>query len=99
MDTNRELKAFEWMSSQPCNSLHVSRNDHACNYVTAKVWIEEYHPEEFAETDTDEIQRMKNANTIWSVQIYPITPIGSYTVYGATLLGAIEQAMQLPLKV
>jgi len=39
------------------------------------------------------IQDMKDANTIWSVQIYPDTPIGSYTWYGASLDVAIDAAI------
>ena len=87
------MNNYEWLASQKPNSLHLARNgDHACNYRTAKEWIEEDAPEWFEHTPVELIEAMKETNTIWSLQIYPDTPIGSYCWYGPTLHSVIEQA-------
>lgn len=85
---------YAWLTQTPCNSLHVTRDgDHACNYVTATEWIEEYCPEDFRDVDPAEVERMKATNTIWRVQIYPNTPVGFNAFHGATLDAAIDAAL------
>lgn len=81
---------YRWLRDAKPNALHLSRNgDHACNYMTASAWIDESE-EWFAETPPEEIQRMRDTDTIWELQIYPDTPIGSYTYYASTLDAAID---------
>lgn len=93
-DDAKDAARYRWLRDHKCNSLHLTRDgDHACNYVTATQWIEEYRPEDFAEDDPSEVQRMKDTNTIWSLQIYPDTPIGSYLWHGSTLDSAVDSAM------
>jgi hypothetical protein len=80
------------MAALKVNSLHLTHNDHACNYVTAKAWIEQYSPDHFKGTPAPLVEGMKNANSIWQLHIYPDTPIGSYSWYGPTLDSVFEQA-------
>lgn len=86
-----DAELWQWLIGLECNSLHLSRDDHACNYVTAAQWIDE-NPEEFQSDSAGEIQAMKDANTIWSLQIYPNTPIGFNWWHSATAEGAILRA-------
>jgi hypothetical protein len=86
---------YEWLASLKANSWSLSYNDdHAANYTTAKEWIEDRVPEWFEHTDPEELQRMKDTNTIWSLQVYPDTPIGSYTWYGATMDYVVGKARE-----
>ncbi len=98
---------YEWLSAFKCNHYHLTRDDdHATNYVTAKVWIEEFCPEEFEDVAAEELQAMKDTNTIWCLHIYPDTPIGFYRFYGASLdyivnaarehFGAIDRTKATP---
>jgi hypothetical protein len=85
---------WQWLANLKCNSFTLCRDDdHACNYVTAKQWIEERSSESFDQVPPDELQRMKDTNTIWSLQIYPHTPIGFNVWYGATAEYVIDAAM------
>jgi hypothetical protein len=84
---------YEWLSRLKANSWSIEVNEHACNYVTAKQWIEEYCPENFSDTPPELVEGMKNANTIVRLQIYPNTPVGFNWWCGPTLDSAIEQAM------
>lgn len=84
---------WKWLATLKCNSLTLSRDDHACNYVTAKQWIEEYQPEMFTDVEPAEVQRMKDANTIWCLQIYQHTPVGFNLWFGATAEAAVDAAM------
>ena len=93
----REMPSFTelcaWLAHLKCNSAHLGRDsEQACNYMTAAQWIDENFLEQFNDCDPEDIAAMKEANTIWSLQIYPDTPIGSYTFYGATMQRVLEQA-------
>lgn len=87
-------RRYQWICTLKCSSLSISRDeDHASNYTTASDWIDNVMPELFDGVDPDELQRMRDTNTIWSVQVYPDTPVGSYVAHGATLDAAIDAAM------
>lgn len=87
-----DAQLFRWLREIPCVSLHLSRNDpHACNYMTARQWIEE-QAERFDDVPAAELQAMKDTNTIWSLQIYPNTPVGFNVWHGATLGATIRAA-------
>jgi hypothetical protein len=89
-ELEKDAALAQWIKSVPCNSLHITRDgDHACNYMTAKQWIEEAAPDDFSDCPPEVVQAMKDANTIWRVQIYPDTPIGFYAAHGSTLDEAV----------
>lgn len=92
----RDGVRYRWLRDLQCNSLHLTRNaDHACNYMTAKEWIESYaNVDEFADDDAEEIQRMKDTNTIWALQVYSNTPVNFWILHSATLDAAIDAAMK-----
>jgi len=86
---------YEWLASFKCNHFHLTRDDeHAVNYVSAKEWIEEFQPKDFNDVPVDELQTMKDTNTIWCLQVYPNTPVGFYVFYGATLDSVIGKARE-----
>lgn len=87
------MNNYAWLASQnPC-SLSIEMNEHACNYVTAKEWIEEHTgQDEWSQIAPDLLQSMKDTNTIWRLQIYPNTPVGFNVWFGPTLDSVIEQA-------
>ena len=70
--------------------LIIQHQPHAANYQT----VEEY----FADTpwapeisDADKAECIRTGE-IWTIQWYPVTPVGSYTVAASTLERAIELA-------
>lgn len=84
---------FKWLAAVKCSSFTLSRNDdHACNYMTAKQWIDMYQ-DEFKDVGPDELQAMRDGDTIWRLQIYPDTPVGFYVWFGATAQSVIDRAM------
>jgi hypothetical protein len=86
---------FTWLADLRCNSFSLSRDDdHACNYVTAKQWIEDFgEAREWEDIDADELDAMKNQNTIWKLQIYPATPVGFCIWYGVSMESVVAKAM------
>lgn len=88
------MDRFAWLASLKANQVYLTRDDHAANYVTAKEWIEEYVPEQFKDDPPEAIKAMKDANTIWSLQIYPHTPVGFHWWHRATLEEVIDAAME-----
>ena len=88
------IEAWKWLITLKCNSLSLSRDDnHACNYMTAAQWIDA-HAEDYADTDPQEVERMKATNTIWQLQIYPNTPVGFNVWYGATADCVVRAAFE-----
>lgn len=83
---------YEWLATLKANQIHLTYNDHASNYVTAKEWIEEFCPDDFAHDPAEAIQAMKDTNTIWTLQIYQHTPVGFSWWHRATLDEVIHAA-------
>jgi len=95
-----DAERWRWLRELRCNSLSLTRNDdHACNYMTAKQWIEETgRAEDWEDVPAEELQRMKDTNTIWRLQVYPDTPIGFNVWHGATPEAAVDAARTQPEK-
>ena len=92
----KDAERYRWLRDDKSNHLHLTRNaEHAVNYMTAAQWIEESE-DWFADNSEEELQAMKDANTIWCLHVYPDTPIGSYVWNAATLDAAIDAAMEKP---
>lgn len=88
-----DAERWRGLAALRCVSLSLSRNDeHACNYVRAAEWIEQ-NPKDFAEVAPGELERMRATDTIWSLQIYPDTPVGFYMFYGATAEAVVDEAL------
>lgn len=84
---------YEWLCSlNPC-SFSIERNEHACSYVTARQWIEDFG-DDWSDVSEIEIEAMKATNTIYRLQIYTDTPVGFNVWYGATLDSVINQARE-----
>lgn len=89
-----DAKRWRWLATLKCNSFSLGRDEnHACNYMTAAQWIEEHNGEWYYDVEPVELQRMKDTNTIWALQIYPNTPVGFNIWYGATAEACIDAAM------
>jgi hypothetical protein len=90
-----DAERYRWLRDIKCCSMSLTLNDdHSPNYVDAAEWIEEHAPEDFVHTPPEEVQRMKDTNTIWGLQIYPHTPIGFNKWNAASLDAAIDAARQ-----
>ena len=87
-----DAERYAFIRDNVNNSLHLDRNDHAASYMTAEETINSA-PEWFEETPLDEIERMKATDTIWSLQIYPDTPVGFYRWSGSTLDNVVDAAL------
>lgn len=66
------------------SELHLTFNDHASNYQTVAQAVEEdnWHGDWINDEERD---RAIATNRAWSLQWYPDTPIGSYSVSASTL--------------
>lgn len=89
--TYRDGERFRWLANLRPHELIVTRNgENACNYRTAREWIEE-HPEDFEDVLSDELERMKDTDSIWCVCVYPTGSVSSYSSHAATLTAAIDE--------
>ncbi len=89
-----DSERFRWLVNLKANQVYLDRDgDHACNYMTASQWIDQ-NPDEFKGCSQSTIEAMKDTNTIWSLQIYPDTPVGFYMWYGPTAECVIDAARE-----
>lgn len=80
--------------------LYITHNDHLCVYKTAKDEIEDLeslsNPTNRLDWATEESRaRCIATNELWEIQWYPDTPIGSYSIFGATLEETLAAANEL----
>lgn len=85
---------FQWLATFKPNQIYLTRNEHACNYCSVQEWIENYSHDLFKDETPEVIQAMIAADTIWTLQIYPHTPIGFHRWSRATLEEVIDAAME-----
>ena len=72
---------------KPLN-LYIEYNDHKSSYETVEEYILERDIKDEEIIDKEEC--IKN-DTIYSLRIYPKTPIGFYIIYASSLEKAIEE--------
>ena len=90
--TARDAARYRWLRDLNPNQLHLSRNDHASNYCTAAQEIADA-PENYSNEPPEAVQAMKDADTIWTLQVYPDTPVGFVWLHRATLDALLDAAM------
>jgi len=84
------------------SSLSIGFNeDHACNYVTAQGWHDEYGFYGGGRSDDpvrwvseEERQKALATNSVWSIQWYPETPVGFCLVAASTFEAAARFALE-----
>ena len=87
-----DAERYAYIRDMKCNSMALTLNDeHAPNYITAAEEIDS-NPSWFCRDSEEELARMKEANTIWTLQIYPDNPITSFVQHAATLDTLIDTA-------
>lgn len=70
-------------------SMTISHNEHRSYYQTVEQYLNEEDNSMALITAADRAA-MIEADSIWKLQWYPRTPVGSYCVYAATLERAVE---------
>jgi hypothetical protein len=82
-------------------SLSIGFNeDHACNYVIAAGWRDEYgfygggRDDDHIQWPSDEERdKAVRENSVWTIQWYPDTPVGFYCVGASTFEAAAKYAL------
>lgn len=91
-----DVERYRWLRDLKCCTFSLRLNDdHAVNYTTAQDWIDNCAPDWFEHDPPDEVQRMRDTNTIWTLQVYPNTPVGFNVWNAATLDAAIDAAREV----
>lgn len=83
---NDLIKALPLLLKGEHSSLTLSFNEaHATNYMTVTDFIEagQYDPESWV--NPEEMQKSIDTNSVWTLQWYPDTPIGFYTLRASSL--------------
>ena len=75
-------------------SIVITFNDHATNYETLEEWEANFQIDDRREDWVSEDERTAaiKANSLWSVQVYPNSPVSFFVVYASTLEAALKGA-------
>ena len=76
--------------------LHLTHNEHHGVYKTAADWIAEHEADGncfFEWVSDEERKRAIEADSIWTLQWYPYTPVG-FLALGASSLAALLRAIE-----
>ena len=85
------MTGLERIVSHCKGSVTVEVNGHTTSYYTVAQHFEDVAQYvEFDDDDKAAIARCIAADTVWEIQAYPHTPIGSHVCYGATLKEAVD---------
>ncbi len=83
---------YRWLRDSRACSLEVSFNDHHNMYMSVADTLENLQ-EYYDDISAAEREKMVATDTIWTVHIYPNTPVGFNVYHAATLDAAIDAAM------
>lgn len=77
------------------SSLSISFNEHSSNYIDAAEAASHtmFYVDDYWASD-EEKRRAIEANSIWAVQWYPVTPVGFCRVLASSLDAAIKAALE-----
>ena len=76
---------------KPLN-LYIEYNDHKSSYETVEEYIEERDIKDEEIIDKEECIKK---DTLYSLQVYPKTPIGFYKIYASSIEKAVEDLEEL----
>ena len=91
--TDKDAERYRWLRDLKPNSYTLSYNDgHKPNYMTAEEWLDtcKYM---YQHVSKETREKMIANDSIWTLQVYPNTPIGFNWYHGATMDEAIDAAM------
>lgn len=94
---------LNYLQKRNFNHWRIEFNDHCSCYQTAKQvldddnkekpecrWYYDYDPLNLSE----KFQKMIATNTIWKIQIYPLTPIGFVNFHSYDLFSCVKEAYE-----
>jgi hypothetical protein len=82
---------MNWLPKHKC-SLHLTHNQHKDYYETLERWLDSREGTDQAEFDwvsPEEREKAIREDSVWELQWYPDTPVGSYSI-AASSLEALE---------
>ena len=85
-----DTERLDWLEKNPHNNLVIFHNDHHSNYQDADAEID--GNDTYSDDPPEVVQRMRELDSIWRLQVYPDTPIGFYAYNRPTLREAIDAA-------
>lgn len=72
------------------SNLTISFNEHSDSYLTAEKAVEYGDYDRVQWVSDEEKLRAIEANSVWMLQWYPDTPIGSHTIAASTLAACLD---------
>lgn len=87
-----DLRRYRFLRDSTACSLSISHNDHHNMYLSVADTLDDSQGYYDDISDAERAQ-MIATDTIWTVHIYPVTPVGFNVFHGATLDSAIDAAI------
>lgn len=91
MPTDAERYAF--LKALSPNMFIITRGDNATNYETVEQWLADNDERQWADVIEGERDKITSTKTLWTLQVYPETPIGFFAWAASSLDVLIDKAI------
>lgn len=71
-------------------NMHIEHQPHASCFQTVEEWLKENKLSGYSDTTPEDEHKMIESDSIWTIQWYPDTPVGFYSVAAASLERCVE---------
>src|SRR5260221_123355 len=75
-------------------NLHIEKNPHRGVYESVEQYFKNRFEDDWKELPEDLKKKMVERDIIWEIQLFPRTPISSYTVFSDTLEDASKEMLE-----
>jgi hypothetical protein len=76
-------------------SLHITHNQHKDYYETVESYTGNFGSDRESWVSDEQKKKSLETQELWELQWYPLTPVGSYCLWGADLDVLIEEAFKI----
>lgn len=76
-------------------SLQITHNQHKDYYESVESYTSDFGPDRESWVSEDQKKKSLETQELWELQWYPLTPIGSYCLWGADLEVLMEEALKI----
>lgn len=88
---SEDAARYQFLRDSRACSMSINFNDHHSYYEKAEQVMSD-NPSYYEDVPDDERQKMIKTDTIWTVHIYPRTPVSFDVFHASTLDGAVDAA-------
>lgn len=89
-----DTERYEFLKKWAPNHLIIDRGDNNMNYESVEEWLIDNVCTKWAKVLPGEYEKIIESGSLWTLQVYPDTPIGFYARAASTLDALLDWAIE-----